>query len=216
MCDISDDGDTFLPSFLPSFPLTHQRPHRAFWGSSRQGTKGVQPPQHCTAGQQHPPPKPSNTEERVSPSLGNSPWELQEHRTRDADVDKQATKGSASNPRESTRNCCVPGQGHGSRQQWKWFSGSLCSHLPLDARGRSFPAPGALAQGGLTQTPWVRASLAALFSCPSNLIPVNHTPAVTRQPELSMFQSNTVPGRFSWLQVHCDNECTKSTSAKGL
>lgn len=54
----------------------------------------------------------------------------------------------------------------------------------------------------------------ALFSCP--LIPVKNIPAVTPQPELSMFQSNTIPGRSSWLQIHSDNECTESTSAKGL
>lgn len=51
---------------------------------------------------------------------------------------------------------------------------------------------------------------------PPNLIPVNHIPAVTPQPELSMSQSNTIPGGSSWLQIHSDNECTKSTTATGL
>lgn len=83
-------------------------------------------------------PSTGNTERRVSPSLRNSPWELQEHRTHSSNVDKKATKGSTSNPLKSTRSCCVPEQGHSSRQQWKWLSDPLC---PLDARGRSFPSP---------------------------------------------------------------------------
>lgn len=61
-------------------------------GQQQAGNQRIQPPQHCTAGQQHPPPNPGNTEGRTSPSLRNSPWELREHRTHNSNVDKRQRK----------------------------------------------------------------------------------------------------------------------------
>lgn len=89
-------------------------------------------------------------------------------------------------------------------------SGSVIHSVPLMQGVGASPAP-----GGLTGTPLLRASLAAVLLLP-NLIPVNDISAVTPQPQLSMFHSNTIPGGSSWLQIHSDNECIKSTSAKGL
>lgn len=76
---------------------------------------------------------------------------------RDSSEDKKATKRLHFKSMKKHQELLCPRPRTQFKAAVKWFRGSLCAHLPLDARGRSFPAPGA--QGGLTGTPQVRVSL---------------------------------------------------------
>lgn len=161
----------------------------------------------------------SNTRAGVQiPSLRNSPCRREKGSHcrspgHDCNEDKKATKRLHFKSMKSTRSCCAQARDtvQGSSGRGSVAHSVLASPL-MQGVGASQPQEQLQEHREGSQGPWGQGVPGSFVL----LTPVHHIPAVTAQPELSMFQGNTIPGRFSWLQIHRDNECTDSTNGKGL
>lgn len=120
-------------------------------GQQQVGNQGSSAPQHCTA---TPTPQPRLHPGRVSPPSGTALGNCRSTGHATPTGTKRQQKALLQSMKKHQKLLC-PRPGTRFKAAVKWFSSSLCSHLPLDARGWHFPASGA-APAVLAQEGWHR------------------------------------------------------------
>lgn len=180
--------------FLLSFALSHPRPHTQAVPGQRQGGKQTPSALH------------SNTQHRKHPGqgeeqpLGNAgaqdtPPQRGQKRQQKAplQIHEKAPGAAVPQARDTVQGSSGSGSVVHSVLTSPLMQGVGVSQPQEQLQERCWHregSHGALGSG----FPWQLCSPA-----PHNLIPVHHIPAGTPQPELSVFHSNTIPGRFSWF-----------------